>query len=145
MGDLEGDRAARSALNSMPARVFARAARPQDWLVLDVSEGAGAPDLVQLFPGAVHVPLRGDPAAFRRELGSAIRARETGPGALFVAVVEVEDSRTSEVARALSSLGVVHAFFLEGGLGAYRSALAAQQQDSLAQAQLLGGPLCGER
>jgi rhodanese-related sulfurtransferase len=143
MGDLEGDRAARSALNLIPARVFARAARPRDWLVLDVS--AGSPDLAQLFPGAVHVPLRGDPAAFRRELGAAIRTREAGPGALFVAVVEVDGSRASDVARALSSLGVVHAFFVEGGLDAYRSALAAEQQDSLAQAQLLGGPLCGAR
>ena len=92
----------------------------------------------------MHVPLRGDPAAFRRELGGAIRTREGGPGALFVAVVEVEGSRSAEVARALSSLGVVHAFFVDGGLEAYRSALAAEQPDSLAQAQLLGGPLCGE-
>ena len=143
MGDLEGDRLERNALNRIPAGELALVTRFDHWLVVDVS-AAVAPDLEELLPGAVRVPLRGDPAAFRRDLGAAIQAREGGRGALFVAVVEDDGGRYDEVSRALSSLGVVHAFFLEGGLDAYRS-LHAAERARLAQALVLGGPYCEER
>ena len=125
-GDLEGDRATRVALNRIPARELASAVRWDHWLVVDISE-AGAPDLADGASRLVHVPLGADPAAFRSALADAIGAREAGPGALFLAVLEQDGSRHVEVVRALSSLGVVHAFFAEGGLDAYRSALAAQR------------------
>jgi rhodanese-related sulfurtransferase len=110
--------------------------------VVDVS-AAVAPDLEELLPGALRVPLGGDPAAFRQELGRAVRAREGGQGEVFVAVLDAEGSRYEEVARALSSLGVVHAFFVEGGLDAYRSIRDAQSA-RVAQAQVLGGSACEE-
>jgi rhodanese-related sulfurtransferase len=142
MGDLEGDRLARAGLSRIPARELARATRLDHWLVLDVSE-AGAPELRELFPGVVHVPLRGDPAEFRRQLGRVIQARERGPGALFLAIVEADDGRHVEVARALASLGVIHSFFLDGGLGAYRDVLASERE-RLARAEVLGAD-CGVR
>jgi rhodanese-related sulfurtransferase len=142
MGDLEGDRLARRGVNRIPARDLARAAHSDHWLVVDVS-ATSAPDLEELLPGARSVPLGGDPAAFRQALGRAIQAREGGPGALFVAIVGDEGSGYAEAGRALSSLGVVHAFFLEGGLEALR-ALHAAQSARLAQAQVLGGPACEE-
>jgi len=140
MGDLEGDRLARAGLSRIPARELARATRLDHWLVVDVSEN-GVPDLAELFAGAVRVPLRGDPAEFRRELGGVIQTRERGPGALFVAIVEADEGRHVYVARALASLGVIHAFFLDGGLGAYRDLLASERE-RLARAEVLGGD-CG--
>jgi rhodanese-related sulfurtransferase len=139
MGDLEGDRVARRGVNRIPARDLALATRSDHWLVVDVSV-TSAPDLEELLPGARSVPLGGDPAAFRQELSRAMQAREGGSGALFVAIVGDEDegSGYDEAGRALSSLGVVHAFFLEGGLEALRN-LRAAQSARLAQAQVLGG------
>src|SRR5262249_12291965 len=98
-------------------------------------------DLAELLPGAVRVPLGGDPAAFRQELGRVVRARDGGRGSLFVGVVAAESGRYDEAARALSSLRVVHAFFLDGGLEAYRS-LRAAESARVAQAQVLGGADC---
>jgi rhodanese-related sulfurtransferase len=143
MGDLEGDRAARSQLNRITPRDFARAVRFDHWLVVDVS-AAPAGDLHELLPGAQRVPLGGDPAAFRQQLARTIQAREGGHGALFVAIVDADDSRYAEVGRALSSLGVVHAFFLDGGLEAYRGFDAAQRARQ-AQAEILGERACETR
>ena len=99
MGDLEGDRAARSALNLIPARLFARhttgaLARPRR-LGARFTRPGGARSRRRARPPG------GDPAAFRRELGGAIRHARADRVPLFVAVVEVEGSRSAEVARAL--------------------------------------------
>jgi hypothetical protein len=137
MGDLEGDRAARSSLNRIPARDLAQATRFDHWLVVDVSE-LPAPDLQELLPSARRVPLGGDPAAFRQQLGRVVAEREGGRSSVFVAIIDTEGSRYDEVVRALSSLGVLHAFFVEGGLDAYRN-IRAGETARLAQAQVLGG------
>jgi rhodanese-related sulfurtransferase len=143
IGDLEGDRAARNQLDRIAPRDFSRATRFDHWLVVDVS-AAPAPDLDELLPGAQRAPLGGDPAAFRQQLAKLIQAREGGQGALFLGIVDADDSRYAEVGRALSSLGVVHAFFLDGGLEAYRGFDAARRARQ-AQAQVLGEPACESR
>ena len=143
MGDLEGDRAARGGLNRIPARDLAQITRFDHWLTIDVSDVA-APDLEELLPGVRRVPLGGDPAAFRQALGRVVAEREGGRSSVFVAVIDAEGSRYDEVGRALSSLGVLHAFFVEGGLDAYRN-LHAAENARLAQAQVLGKAACEPR
>jgi rhodanese-related sulfurtransferase len=140
VGDLEGDRAMQGGLNRIPARELAHAVRYDHWLVIDVSE-SGSPELARGVPRAVHVPLGPDPAQFRRALVAAIGARDDGNGALFVAVLEDDGSRHLEVTHALNSLGVVHAFFVEGGLEAYRSVLVAERS-RMAQVERIGDPRC---
>jgi rhodanese-related sulfurtransferase len=141
MGDLEGDRQTRGALNRIPARDFARATRYEHWLVVDVTPGDTL-DLEALLPGAVRVPLQGDPAAFRQALGRAVQAHESrGRGPLFVAIVEADGNHYAEAGRALASLGVVHAFFLEGGLDAFRR-FQSDERARLARSQVIGGSAC---
>jgi len=140
VGDLEGDRLMQRGLNRISARQLALEVRYDHWLVVDVSE-SGDPDVRRSLPRVVHVPLHADPALFRRALASAIGPAEAGPGARFVAILESDGSRHVEIERALSSLGVVHAYFVEGGLEAYREVLAAQRS-RMASLDRLGDPKC---
>ena len=73
MGDLEGDRLARSHLNRIPARDLAVATRFDHWLVVDVS-ATPTPDLEELLPGsAARAAARGS-----RRVPPGARARHPG-------------------------------------------------------------------
>jgi rhodanese-related sulfurtransferase len=128
-GPIEGDAFAAREVNCVPPRVFLAQKDAPVWMVVTVSDSpASSPQ--PLIPGAVPLPLQGDPRRFVSAIKTLLSSK---PGSPQVSILVCDERGESyeNIERALQQQETHKVFYLKGGLEAYRAFL--QQQALLAQ------------
>lgn len=115
-GLLEGDLLALRACKAISPRIFFQEKDYENWIILDVSREK-KPESQYLMPYALHIPILN--CLEGPELRRRISKSKPNPF-LSVLIFNENGTRYERFAKALRRADLVNAFFLKGGLRAYR-------------------------
>ena len=115
---LEGDDFARKSLNRLSPMHFFPEKDYGDWIILNVSESRQT-EARALFPGSVFLLYANDDAGFVSRYEDYLKRAVNGP-LVRVLVVDERGNDYDRLEKIIGTTAYKDAFFLEGGLDAYR-------------------------
>jgi rhodanese-related sulfurtransferase len=122
-GSLKGDPFSQRELNKMPPGVFFVERHDQSWLVIDVSSPK-SPEAKGLIPSAISVPFSGDQREFVLSLKKNLATHNNSQECSLL-LYNDEGEKYDSIEKCLHDAGL-NAFFLKGGIKAYKNFLERQ-------------------